>query len=49
MDKSMVMMEVEDGEARYRMLETLRQYAAEKLKETGQEAQIRGRHLQWYP
>jgi non-specific serine/threonine protein kinase len=32
-DKSLVIMEERDGAARYRMLETIRQYAAEKLDE----------------
>src|SRR5205085_6103858 len=32
---------------RYRLLETLRQYGAEKLLEAGEEAATRARHLAW--
>lgn len=34
--------------ARYRLLETLRQYAAEKLEELGELAGARERHLDWF-
>jgi predicted ATPase/class 3 adenylate cyclase/DNA-binding CsgD family transcriptional regulator/uncharacterized protein HemY len=33
---------------RYRLLETLRQYGAEKLREAGEELAVRARHLDWY-
>ncbi len=33
---------------RYRMLETIRQYASEKLGEVGATAQVRERHADWY-
>ena len=33
---------------RYGLLETLRQYGAERLRETGEADQTRGRHLGWY-
>lgn len=36
------------AEARFRMLETIRQYAAERLAETGIEAQIREEHARYY-
>ena len=36
------------GEARYRLLETVRQYAGEKLMESGEAARLRERHLEWY-
>ena len=45
-DRSLVQVE-EDGaadEARYRLLETVRQYAAERLRASGEEAALRGRH-----
>lgn len=45
-DKSLVMM-APDG-ARYRMLETVRAYAAEKLAEAGDEAATRTRHVRHY-
>lgn len=37
-----------DEEARYRLLETVRQYARDKLLETGEAAQIRDRHRDWF-
>ena len=36
------------GEARYRMLETVRQYGQERLAEREEAAAMRDRHLQWY-
>ncbi len=47
-DKSLVMAEGLDGEIRYRLLETIRQYSLERLQESGEVAAIRGRHLDWY-
>jgi predicted ATPase len=32
---------------RYRMLETIRQYGAERMVEVGEETTVRGRHLRW--
>jgi non-specific serine/threonine protein kinase len=46
-DKSLVVVEDRGGEARYRLLETVRQYGREKLIESGEEAVLRGRHLNW--
>src|SRR5829696_4730517 len=46
-DKSLVMAEERDGEARYRLLETIRQYAADRLVEAGETAAARDRHLAW--
>jgi predicted ATPase/DNA-binding SARP family transcriptional activator len=47
--KSLVVVEVQPGvETRYRMLETIRQYAREKLAERGESGQMRQRHLQYY-
>jgi len=43
-DKSLVVAEEHDGETRFRMLETVRQYARERLLESGEEAQWQGRH-----
>ena len=34
--------------ARYRLLETVRQYAAEKLAEAGEEMATRDRHVAWW-
>jgi predicted ATPase/DNA-binding CsgD family transcriptional regulator len=43
-DKSLVVAGEQDGESRYRFLETVRQYAWEKLERSGEEAEIRRRH-----
>ncbi|HLV81248.1 MAG TPA: tetratricopeptide repeat protein [Chthonomonadaceae bacterium] len=43
-EKSLVVYE-QEGEARYRLLETVSQYAWEQLMESGEEAQARRRHL----
>ncbi|HZI29552.1 MAG TPA: protein kinase [Gemmatimonadaceae bacterium] len=44
-DKSLVQVEQVAGEARYGMLETVRQYALEKLVESGEADAVRERHL----
>jgi non-specific serine/threonine protein kinase len=47
--KSLVLAERRPGEeARYRMLETIREYTAEKLTEAGEEAVVRDRHLDFF-
>src|SRR5262249_57710033 len=46
-DKSLVVTEERAGLTRYRMLETVRQYAAERLRNDGEEAKWRTRHLAW--
>jgi predicted ATPase len=47
--KSLVMTERKIGEeARYRMLETIREYALEKLIEAGEEIAVRDRHLDFF-
>ena len=50
-DKSLVMSAVEgdaDAEARYWLLETIRQYGAEKLREGGEEPQLRRQHRDFH-
>jgi predicted ATPase/DNA-binding CsgD family transcriptional regulator len=47
-DKSLVIAETHGREARYRMLETVRQYAHERLLQAGEEAEVRTRHRVWY-
>jgi predicted ATPase/DNA-binding SARP family transcriptional activator len=48
-DKSLVNVDRTQGqETRYGMLETIRQYAREKLIESGEEAALRQRHLDYY-
>ena len=46
--KSLLVVEERDGEARYRLLETVRQYASEKLRESGEDEQTRRRHAGHY-
>ena len=48
-DKSLVIVEqLGDDRLRYRLLETLRHYAAERLAEAGEEESARERHLTYY-
>jgi predicted ATPase len=47
-DKSLVLAEERDGKARNRLLETVGHYGREKLKESGEEQQIRRRHAEYY-
>ena len=47
-DKSLVVVDDIGGEARYRLLETLREYAARRLAESGEAAAIRRRHAVHY-
>ena len=47
-DKSLVLFEEWDGEARYRLLETVRQYASEMLEEAEEAERIRRRHASRY-
>ncbi|MBW3588796.1 MAG: tetratricopeptide repeat protein [Actinobacteria bacterium] len=48
LDKSLVMMQAEVGEPRYSQLETIRQYAREKLLESGEGEATRERHRDFY-
>jgi predicted ATPase/class 3 adenylate cyclase len=45
-NKSLVV--VESEEARYRLLETIRHYARDKLMESGEAGAVRGRHLDFF-
>jgi predicted ATPase/class 3 adenylate cyclase len=47
-DKSLVAVEEHGDRLRYRMLESLRQYAAERLKEAGETNVLSGRLLHWF-
>jgi non-specific serine/threonine protein kinase len=47
-DKSMVMVVEHSGEARYRLLETIRQYGRDKLLEAGEESVLGKKHLEWF-
>src|SRR5258707_4718824 len=44
-DKSLVSVEEHEGATRYRMLETVRQYALDRLRHGGEEARCRNRHF----
>jgi tetratricopeptide (TPR) repeat protein len=48
LDKSLVLAETEGSGPRYHMLETIRQYAQEKLDESGEAEQARRRHLDYF-
>ena len=47
-DKSLVVAENSGGRTRYRLLETVRQYAQEKLGESGEAEAVRSRHRDHY-
>jgi predicted ATPase/class 3 adenylate cyclase/DNA-binding CsgD family transcriptional regulator len=47
-DKSLIIAENASGSTRYRLLETVRQYAMEKLGESGESATVRTRHRDHY-
>lgn len=47
-DKSLVVAENISGRTRYRLLETMRQYALEKLGESGRGNAVRARHRDYY-
>jgi predicted ATPase/DNA-binding CsgD family transcriptional regulator len=46
-DQSLVEVDSTDGTIRFRLLETLRQYAGERLHAAGQQPVLRNRHLDW--
>jgi predicted ATPase len=47
-DKSLVVYEEQGGRSRYRFLETIREYAREKLLESGTDQASEGRHAYYY-
>lgn len=47
-DQSLVQVEAHTGEARYRLLEPVRQYALERLAASGEEGALRERHAAYY-
>lgn len=49
-DKSLVVVEAATvgGQTRYRFLETIREYALEKMKSAGEETVVRDRHLEYF-
>jgi predicted ATPase/DNA-binding CsgD family transcriptional regulator len=47
-DKSLVLVRRRGDDVRYRMLETVGQYASEKLEGSGEEGSVRGRHADFF-
>jgi predicted ATPase len=47
-DKSLVQVDDVSGTRHYRLLETVRYYAAEKLRASGELVAVRNRHCDWY-
>ena len=47
-DNSLVAAETQHGAARYRMLETVRQYGQDRLREAGEADAVQRRHRDWY-
>jgi predicted ATPase len=47
-DTSLVLAEAHGDTTRYRLLETVRQYATERLRAAGEESTIRNQHCDWY-
>jgi predicted ATPase/class 3 adenylate cyclase len=47
-DKSLVIADEQDGQQRYRMLETIREYARETLAGAGESDAVRSRHLDYF-
>lgn len=47
-DKSILIREEHDSTVRYRLLETLRDYGLERLRESLEDAELRRRHRDWY-
>ncbi|MGI5289870.1 LuxR C-terminal-related transcriptional regulator [Nonomuraea polychroma] len=47
-DKSVLAREEYPTGVRYRLLETIRQYGREQLRSSGEEAELRARHRDWY-
>ncbi|HET9001388.1 MAG TPA: adenylate/guanylate cyclase domain-containing protein, partial [bacterium] len=47
-DKSLVVAETQGGEARYRLLETVRQYGRTRLAEAGEATGVAIRHRDWF-
>jgi predicted ATPase/DNA-binding CsgD family transcriptional regulator len=47
-DQSILTMVLVGGRGRYRLLETMRLYGAERLRDAGEEAESQRRHAEWY-
>ena len=47
-DKSLVVVEEQDGQARYRLLDTVRHYARDRLTDAGERERLEARHRGYY-
>ncbi|MPY83879.1 MAG: AAA family ATPase [Actinophytocola sp.] len=47
-DKSVLLREERDGQVRYRLLETIKEYGLNRLRASGELATVRRRHRDWY-
>lgn len=47
-EKSLVVADRQGAETRYRLLETIRRYGEERLRQAGEEEAVRNRHQEWY-
>ncbi len=47
-DKSLAIFDERDGQGRYRLLESVRQYGSDRLQESGEADDLRRRHREWY-
>src|SRR5207253_10627417 len=47
-DKSLVVADIRAGQVRYRLLETMREFAAEHLRASGRAEEVRRRHAAYY-
>jgi predicted ATPase/DNA-binding CsgD family transcriptional regulator len=47
-EKSLVVFDERDGEARYRLLESVRHYSHERLEESGEADAVQQQHRDWY-
>lgn len=47
-DKSVLLRDERDGQARYRLLETIKEYGLNRLRASGELATLRRRHRDWY-
>jgi predicted ATPase len=47
-DKSLITPQEQAGQTRYRMLETIREFAGERLSESGEEVRLREQHLEFF-
>ena len=47
LDKSLILRDGHEPRSRYRLLETVRQYAEQRLRESGELDGVRSRHLEW--